>query len=88
MRDSRSLSWKEPYLAALKESDKQKILELVHAAEEAIFLRQQELADSEDHHEERSEIGLACENLLTIKTHILGWPSPLASQPNSLNTPE
>jgi hypothetical protein len=31
MRDSHSSSWKEPYLEALRESDKEKLTELVHA---------------------------------------------------------
>jgi hypothetical protein len=86
MRDSHSSSWKEPYLAALREPDKEKLVELVHATELAMFLRQQELANSDDHHEERSETALACENLLTLKTHMLGWPSVLPSEPNLFDT--
>jgi hypothetical protein len=54
--NARLVSWKEPYLAALKESDKEKLTELVYAAEEAIFHREQELTGSDDHHAERLEL--------------------------------
>jgi hypothetical protein len=67
----RAPSWKQPFLQALEESDSQKLGELVHASEHAIFLRQQELKDSSDHQEERSEISVAEVALLTIKTHRL-----------------
>ena len=46
MQDSYPTSWKEPYRQALKESDPQKLTELVHAAEYAILLRLQELENS------------------------------------------
>ena len=82
MGDSHSSSWKEPYLEALREPDKEKLTELVHATELAMF-RLQELAGSADHHEERTEIGVACENLLTLKTLLLGWPSPVPSKPQT-----
>jgi hypothetical protein len=36
-----SFSWKEPYLAALNESDEAKLTELVYAVEGAIFCRLQ-----------------------------------------------
>ena len=61
-------SWKQPFLQALEESDKLKLAELVRASEHAIFLRQQELKDSSDHHEERSEMTVAEVALQTIKT--------------------
>ena len=65
-------SWKQPFLRALEESDRQKLRELVYASERAIFLRQQELKNSSDHHEERSEMSVAEMALQTIKTHKLG----------------
>jgi hypothetical protein len=52
-----------------------KLTALVRASERAIFLRQQELRNSSDHHEERSEMSVAELALLTIKTHKLGWPT-------------
>jgi len=61
-------SWKQPFLHALEESDKLKLAELARASEHAIFLRQQELKDSSDHHEERSEMTVAEVALQTIKT--------------------
>jgi hypothetical protein len=68
-------SWKQPFLQALEESDMLKLTVLVRASERAIFLRQQELRNSSDHHEERSEMSVAELALLTIKTHKLGWPT-------------
>ncbi|MFZ0881874.1 MAG: hypothetical protein WAN14_00630 [Candidatus Acidiferrales bacterium] len=70
-----SYSWKEPYRQALRESDKEKLTELVHAAEYAIVLRLQELENLTDHHEERAEMERASADLLAIKTNGLGWPS-------------
>jgi hypothetical protein len=76
MNDSKQTpSWKQPFLRALEESDKQKLGDLVYASEHAIFLRQQELKNSSDAHEERSEMSVAEVALLTIKTHRLGWPT-------------
>ena len=74
MPDSYPRSWKEPYHQALKESDKQKLTELVHAAEYAIVLRFQELENLTDHHEERVEMERASADLLAIKTYKLGCP--------------
>ncbi len=54
-----SFSWKEPDLAALKESDKQKLTELIYATEGAIYSRLQELAGSAGDQEERDEFRLS-----------------------------
>ena len=67
-------SWKELFLWALTESDKEKLTALVQATEQAIIVRAQELLNSTDHHEERSEMAVAHAALLSIKTHKLGWP--------------
>jgi len=76
MNDStQTPSGKQPFLQALEEPDKQKLGELVYASENAIFLRQQELKNSSDHHEERSEMNVAAVALQTIRTHTLGWPT-------------
>lgn len=83
MANSRSSSWEEPYLAALKESDIEKLTALVHATELAMYLRLQELASSADGHEERKEIEVANGNLLTVKTLILGWSSPVPCEPRT-----
>jgi hypothetical protein len=80
---SHSSTWKESYLAALIEPDKEKLTKLVHATELAMFLRMQELVGSADGHEERKEIEAACENLLTLKSLILGWSSPVPCKPQT-----
>jgi len=49
MPDSNSSSWKQPYLEALKESNNEKLSELIYATEGAILLRLLELGDSADH---------------------------------------
>jgi len=72
-----SFSWEEPYLAALKESDKTKLTELVYSTEGAIFHRMQELAYSKVHQEERDQIQTALANLLDIQVNKLGWPSSI-----------
>ncbi|MGA7918321.1 MAG: hypothetical protein WCA38_01535 [Candidatus Acidiferrales bacterium] len=68
-------SWQEPYQRVLGETDTNRLIELIHATEAAMFRRWQELAGSSDHHEERSELELASAALLSIKTHKLGWPA-------------
>jgi hypothetical protein len=74
MSNSYLLDWRKRFLAALGETDKDKLPALVHAAEQAIFLRMQELANSADHHDERDEIQMACAALLSIQVNKLGWP--------------
>jgi hypothetical protein len=75
MQDSYPMSWKELYQQALQESDTKKLTELVQAAEHAMVIRAQELLNSTDHHEERSEMAVATAALLTIKVHKLGLPA-------------
>jgi hypothetical protein len=70
-----SLPWKELYLQAVFERDKGKMSELVLATEHAIGLRLQELLNSKDYKEERSEIAIVKASLLAIKVHKLGWPA-------------
>ena len=74
MQDSYPTSWKELYRQVLREPDTEKLTELVLATEQAIVLRSQELLNSTDHHEERSEMAVAKWSLLVIKAHKLGWP--------------
>jgi hypothetical protein len=59
----------------LRESNKDKLLELVLATEQAIVLRAQELSNSPDHHEGHSELAVAKAALLGVKVHKLGWPA-------------
>ena len=72
-------SWKQLYLWALIESDKEKLTGLIQAIERAIASRSQELLYSSDHHEELSEMATANAALLSMKTHKLGWP-PVAAR--------
>ncbi|HXN73314.1 MAG TPA: hypothetical protein VN861_12280 [Candidatus Acidoferrales bacterium] len=67
-------SWQVLYRAALNETDKKKLTDLVLAAEEAIFLRAQELTGAVADNEERTTMAEAARNLLTIKSEKLGWP--------------
>lgn len=71
---SQIFTWKEPYLAALKESDKVKLTELVYATEGAMFSRLQELSGLSNHAAEREELKMASEGLLTLQVERLGWP--------------
>jgi hypothetical protein len=75
MHDSDAISWKELFLWALIESDKEKLTGLIQAIERAIASRAQELSNSPDHHEERSEMAAANAALLSMKTNKLGWPA-------------
>ena len=70
-------AWQREYKAALLELDAKKLLEHVHAAEEAIFNRLQELAqgsDSADHKGERQAIEDALASLRALKRDNLGFP--------------
>jgi hypothetical protein len=82
---SDSFTWKLPYLAAFRETDKEKLTELVHATETAIFQRQQEIAGLDDHYDEQLELRACCECLLSIQINKLGWPSSLSSIPSPQN---
>ena len=75
MQDSYAISWKELFLWALIESDKEKLTELVREIEHTIARRANELLKFPNHQEERSEIAAAHTALLSIKTHKLGWPA-------------
>jgi hypothetical protein len=66
--------WQVAYLAALLEVDPQKLPERVKAAEAAIFLRQQVLANSSDGHVERQAIEDAMHALSCIQTEKLNYP--------------
>ena len=82
MQNSYPTSWKELYFQTLKESDPQKLTELVQAAEYTIVLRLQELENSTDQHEERIEMKRAAVDLLVSKAYKLGWPAvPTPSSP-------
>lgn len=74
MPETSAARWKERYSAAVKESDPAKVHEAVMAAEEALFVRGQEISCSANHQAERAEMEAASADLLAIKIHKLGWP--------------
>jgi CheY-like chemotaxis protein len=67
-------NWQLEYQAALLEVDPQKLHERVKAAEAAIFLRQQALANSPDGQAERQAIEDAMHALRFLQTEKLGYP--------------
>jgi hypothetical protein len=76
MPEPRPLPWKLAAEKAAGELDIDKFRYHVLAAEAAIlFFRLQELPDSLDHTEERSEINVALGELLELKIRKLGWPN-------------
>jgi hypothetical protein len=74
MVENTATSWKEVYEKTRHESDQQKLGELVLAAEAAIFRRYQEIAPSDNHHEDRRSMKEATDDLLEMKVNQLGWP--------------
>ncbi|MFZ3333578.1 MAG: hypothetical protein WA197_23265 [Candidatus Acidiferrales bacterium] len=74
MRDSYPIPWKELYLWALIESDKEQLTGLIQVIEQAIARRARELLNHPGYHKERSEMTVANAALLSMKTHKLGWP--------------
>jgi len=59
MSELHFVSWKEVFLKALEENDRNKAAHLLHEADLAIFRRQQELHNSPLHREELSAIAVA-----------------------------
>jgi hypothetical protein len=69
-------AWREPYQAALREDDLQKLTELVREAEGAIFARMLVLGTIPDENDEQKVLRDACDRLFFIKIKILKWPDP------------
>jgi hypothetical protein len=67
MPDTEREHWESLYSAALLELDREKLLPLLRAAEEAIQQRQVSLSDSADHHAERQAIEDALQNLRVLR---------------------
>jgi hypothetical protein len=74
-----SLHWKEIFMQATNESDREKLDRLVREAELAIRLRREELRDSLETHEELSTMAVATEALRSIRVHQLGADKPRMS---------
>jgi hypothetical protein len=67
-------AWQQLYESAALESDPKKLSELVLAVEDALLLRQKELAGAPDRQGELLQVKAAARKLLLIKTERLGWP--------------
>ncbi len=59
--------WESLYSAALLELDREKLLSLIHGAEQAIQQRFISLSHSSDHHAERQAIEDALQNLRVLR---------------------
>ena len=66
--------WQRDYQAALLEPDSEKLVNLVAAAEAAIFKRLQAIGQSQDHRVERQAIEDALANLRVLRRDSLGFP--------------
>ena len=75
---ARSQVWQSEVQAAISETDPEKLLKCVHAAEVAIFNRLQALADGAlkdgAHQAERDSLAEAVEKLRLLKCDRLGFP--------------
>jgi hypothetical protein len=70
----RTRGWKREVEKATRELDPDRLTACVHDAEWAIFQRWQELGARSGHTEERTELAVGVEQLLSIKIHKLKWP--------------
>jgi hypothetical protein len=77
-----TLHWKRQVERAMRELDPESLTRQVHDAEEAIFLRWQEMEKlpSLGDFRELEEIRTATNELLSIKIHKLNWPDPFQSR--------
>jgi len=72
--EKRFPEWQSEYEAALLETDPQKLSELIHKAEAAIFNRLQALNTGSDGHIEHAALSDAAETLRRLQIEILGYP--------------
>jgi hypothetical protein len=66
--------WQNEYQSALVELDREKLSQLVEAAEAAIFERLQQISQNSDYHTERQVIEDALAALRVLKRDELGFP--------------
>ncbi|MGC2721489.1 MAG: hypothetical protein WA209_18035 [Candidatus Acidiferrales bacterium] len=89
IRPVRKPSWRREVEKATRVSDLSMLVGLVHAAEKALFLRCQELADCPNTIDEREAIRAATNELLSVKVHKLKWPDfTLLAEPQARNQNE
>jgi hypothetical protein len=72
MSHDSSLHWKEIFMQAANESNREKLKNLVREAELAIFRRREELWPSSDSREELSTMAVAMAALRSIRVNELG----------------
>jgi hypothetical protein len=72
MSGDSSFHWKEICMQAMEETDPQKLHWLLREAEQAIFLRREELRTSAEAREELGTIAVVAEALRAIRVHQLG----------------
>jgi hypothetical protein len=72
-------SWQHLYQQTCSETDQKKLPELLSRLEDAIFLRQTELATSAGHYDERLAMKLARKAVVRIKTHELDVQEQIAA---------
>jgi CheY-like chemotaxis protein len=75
--------WRHLYEQMCRESDANRLIELVAQFEEAIFSRGQEIKDGAEHCAEWGAMKHASKDLLRIQTQILGWPAVVTNAPES-----
>jgi hypothetical protein len=80
--------WQRPYRDAMQETDARRLTDLVTTTEGAIFQRLQELAVIPGNDQEKRAIKAACDDLLDLKTRILGWPALMGQQKEVRTSPE
>jgi hypothetical protein len=75
--------WRHLYEQMCRESDANRLIELVAQFEEAIFSRGQEIKDGAEHCAEWGAMKHATKDLLRIQTQILRWPAVVTNAPES-----
>jgi hypothetical protein len=73
-RDIKYPDWQREFEAALRERDPKVLRQRVDAAEAAIFLRLQSLANGPNEHAEQEAISNALRTLRTFQREKLGYP--------------
>jgi hypothetical protein len=81
--DPLSNSWQHLYQQTCSETDQKKLPELLSRLEDAIFLRQTELATSPGQYDELIAMKLAKKAVLRIKTHELKVPEAIGADSSS-----
>jgi predicted DNA-binding protein (UPF0278 family) len=74
MDDLKYPEWQNPFREALLELDREKLQSKMMKAEEAIFQRLQQLAETSDSHAERQAIEDAISALRVLKREKLNYP--------------